>query len=141
MRPLFAYCDGSIKVNPGGRAVSAWVLRDADVLVSQETIDLGIKPGNTVNVAEYTAVEHVLIWLKTVDIDWDLLKIHTDSQLVVKQLNCEWQCLLPHLVAYRDRILAMCKEFKNQSKKITFEWIPREANFEADLLSKSLYES
>ena len=46
MRKLTAWCDGSIKVNPGGRAVGAWVLRDADVLVSQGTIDLGVKPNN-----------------------------------------------------------------------------------------------
>ena len=141
MRKLTAWCDGSIKVNPGGRAVGAWVLRDADVLVSQGTIDLGVKPGNTVNCAEYAAVEHLLIWIKATQVSWDLLEVNTDSKLVVKQLNAEWKCVYPHLIAYRDRINSICRELKLAHKKVTFRWIPREENKEADKLSKSLYES
>ncbi|MGD0396422.1 MAG: ribonuclease HI family protein [Nitrososphaerales archaeon] len=89
----------------------------------------------TNNYAEYTALVEVLKKLKELRTDADIV-IRSDSQLLVGQMSKGWGAkgggYLGKLKEARD----LLKEFGS----ITFEWIPREQNGEADLLSRIAYE-
>ena len=89
----------------------------------------------TNNYAEYTALVEVLRKLKDLKTEADVV-IRSDSQLLVGQMSKGWGAkgggYLEKLKEARD----LLKEFGS----VTFEWIPREQNEEADLLSRIAYE-
>ena len=89
----------------------------------------------TNNYAEYTALVEVLRKLKELKTEGDVV-IRSDSQLLVGQMSKGWAAkgggYLGKLKEARD----LLKEFGS----VTFEWIPREQNEEADLLSRIAYE-
>ena len=89
----------------------------------------------TNNYAEYTALVEVLRKLKELKAE-DNIVIRSDSQLLVGQMSKGWEAkgggYLGKLKEARD----LLKEFVS----ITFEWIPRERNGEADILSRIAYE-
>ena len=126
---LIAFVDGSCNPNPGGIAVSAFVIYDeSDTILAQDSqITQQNTPQATSNYAEYAAVLLLLKHLK----DWQgHLIIKSDSKLLVHQLRNEWQCKSPHLIQLRNAIWDM---------NIPFEilWIPRKQNQIADKLSKN----
>ena len=129
------YCDGSIQGGLGGWAVGGWVKKsDNGEVLGQGVVSLGQHPTNTNNCAEYAAVKSALEKLIEHGETGDVL-VHTDSKLVVCQLNKDWKCNYIHLRRYRDSIWALTKHFKS----VTFKWIPREQNKDADAVSRSLY--
>jgi len=89
----------------------------------------------TSNYAEYTALEQALSKLKNMGVEGDVL-IRSDSQLLVGQMSSGWKVkggmYIEKLKAVRD----LLKEFGS----VRFEWIPREQNEEADLLTRVAYE-
>lgn len=89
----------------------------------------------TNNYAEYTALVEVLRRLKELKAEGDIV-IRSDSQLLVGQMSKGWRVkgggYLGKLKEARDLL--------NEFGSITFEWIPRERNAEADLLSRIAYE-
>ena len=74
---------------------------------------------NTNNVAEYRAI---LFGLHKYP---EATEVCSDSQLVVKQLNGEYNVKQEHLRILRDRVLKRVKELKYE---VTFTWVPREEN-------------
>jgi ribonuclease HI len=88
----------------------------------------------TNNYAEYTALVEALEKLKEMRKRGDVL-IRSDSQLLVGQMSMGWEVkgggYLRKLKEARD----LLKEFGS----VTFEWVPREQNKEADLLSRIAY--
>jgi len=89
----------------------------------------------TNNYAEYTALVEVLKRLKELKTEGEVV-IRSDSQLLVGQMSKKWEAkgggYLGKLKEARD----LLKEFGS----VMFEWIPREQNEEADLLSRIAYE-
>ena len=89
----------------------------------------------TNNFAEYTALVEVLRKLKELKAEGEVL-IRSDSQLLVGQMSGKWEVkgggYLEKLKEARD----LLRDFGS----VTFEWIPRERNTEADLLSRIAYE-
>ena len=90
----------------------------------------------TSNYAEYTALAEALKKLKVLGIKGDVL-IRSDSRLLVGQMSEGWKVkggmYLSKLKEARD----LMREFGS----IRFEWIPREQNQEADVLTRIAYES
>lgn len=135
---MHVYCDGSIQGgNPGGWAVGGWVAKQhGDMPFARGAVDLGRKPGNTNNQAEYAAVEGALKSLsQTTSATDGAVVVFSDSQLVVNQLARKWQCGNPTLREYRQRIWELEKNFLS----VRYQWIPREENSEADAQSRTLY--
>jgi len=132
-----AFCDASIEGgNPGGHAVAAWVLKAPEGSVeAQDVIDLGSYPTVTNNIAEYTAVKGAVEYIAH-NLCSERVVVHTDSKLVVEQLNDHWGCYAPALKDLKDQILSAVEA---SSCLISFKWVPREENVEADTLSRSLY--
>tara|TARA_R110000851_G_scaffold177952_1_gene324851 strand:+ start:82 stop:504 length:423 start_codon:yes stop_codon:yes gene_type:complete len=134
------FCDGSIKGgNPGGHGVGGYVIKHINGKVVTGTVDLGKSPTMTNNVAEYSAVVAALEELVFQDhVGYSsTIAIHCDSKLVVWQCKDVWQCNNDRLMKMRDDIWMLCGLF---ACDITFTWIPREENTEADEVSRSLYE-
>jgi len=62
--------------------------------------------------------------------------VHGDSELVIRQMNGEYQVRAEHLKPYHDWLGQLAKSFR----KVGFRWVPREENTIADALSKRAVE-
>ena len=130
------YTDGAVEpVNPGGHGVGGWVIKENDEILSKGVLDLGQDPTMTNNRAEYCAVYGALKDMIHRGFVGKPIMLMTDSQLVVNQLNDKWGCRAPHLRTWRDMIWKLTESFSD----VSFHWIPREQNQEADEMSRSLY--
>ena len=91
-------------------------------------------PGITTNnEAEYEALEE---GLKRVISEFPTLKslvVMGDSQLVIKQVTCEWTVRNTRLKEYQKRIVALTRG----KLRVHYTHIPRELNGEADLLTRT----
>lgn len=135
---IYVYTDGACEPkNPGGHGVGGWVIKTRhDFLISKGAIDLGCGPEMTNNISEYGAVYGALQALLDEGAGGQSVTIMTDSKLVVEQLNDNWKCNHDHLRAWRDKIWNLVEHFG----EVSFQWIPREENEEADEMSRSLYQ-
>ncbi|MDG7007296.1 MAG: ribonuclease HI family protein [Nitrososphaerota archaeon] len=89
----------------------------------------------TSNFAEYTALAEALKRLKALGIDGDVL-VRSDSRLLVGHMSEGWKVKGGMYVEKLKEVRDLMKEFGS----IRFEWIPREQNREADLLTRIAYE-
>jgi probable phosphoglycerate mutase len=62
--------------------------------------------------------------------------VKSDSQLLVGQMSKGWKVKGGMYVAKLKEVRDLMKEFSS----VSFEWIPREANEEADLLTRVAYQ-
>ena len=85
----------------------------------------------TNNIAEYTAVLEALKIIKE-----ENLEFYLDSELAVKQLNKEYKVKNKEIKKIYEQIQELVK-----GRKVTFEWIPREENKEADALANQAIDS
>jgi len=118
--------------NPGTGTYGFVVYQDGKKLVEGQ----GLAGYNvTNNFAEYCALVEALRKVKELLIEGDVT-VRSDSQLLVGQMSKGWAVkgggYLEKLKEARDLV----KEFGS----IAFEWVPREKNQEADLLSRIAYE-
>jgi len=111
---LKIYTDGAARGNPGP-AASGYVMFEKDRLIKKSAKYIG-KATN--NIAEYTAVINALRSIP----NGKVVKIFSDSKLVVNQLNGTFKVKKPHLKKlYAKAKLIM---YKKNIKKI--EWVPRD---------------
>jgi ribonuclease HI len=89
----------------------------------------------TNNYAEYTALVEVLKRLKDLKTAGEVV-VRSDSQLLVGQMSKGWKVKGGGYTGKLKEARDLLKQFDS----ITFEWIPREQNEEADLLSRIAYE-
>lgn len=84
----------------------------------------------TNNQAEYMAC---YLWIKrAIEIWSDEIDFFADSKLVIEQLSWKWKIKKEEFKIINKDILDLIKK---NNIKITFNWIERERNFEADRLS------
>lgn len=93
---------------------------------------LGSGPGMTNNVAEYTAAIKAVEKAKS--LGFRRLDIRGDSQLAIKQMNGVFAVRSPRIVPLYRRLCQLV-----QGLNVTFDWVPREQNEEADQLSKKAF--
>ncbi len=89
----------------------------------------------TSNYAEYTALVEALTRLRALGVEGDIL-IRSDSQLLVGQMTSGWKVKGGMYVEKLKEAKDLVKDFGS----VRFEWIPREQNQEADLLTRIAYE-
>jgi len=89
----------------------------------------------TSNYAEYTALAEALKRLKTLGIEGDVL-VRSDSRLLVGQMSEGWKVKGGMYIGKLKEARDLIREFGS----ISFEWIPREQNEEADMLTRIAYE-
>jgi ribonuclease HI len=133
MADLIMYCDGLTEpTNPGGYACWAWCLLDGTVTVNQAYGCLGHGAGMTNNVAEYEAVIRALTFLQ--DQALDGVRVRTDAQLVVRQLQGVYAVRSPTIMPLYQRALLLVRAIQP-----VLEWVPREQNTRADALTREAY--
>lgn len=121
-----AYCDG--RGNAGTGACGAVVITEyGDYYTDAVKLD----PLSN-NQAEYQGVLLAIRLAKKHGVT--ILKIHSDSQLIVNQVNGKWKIKQAHLMPLRDLVWEEAKEFE----MIEITWIPREQNEEADVLCREI---
>lgn len=125
--------DGGSRGNPGP-AGSGAVLIDSETgsVLAEIAMFIGVA---TNNVAEYRAV------LAAVDVANEIvpeaeLLVRMDSKLVVEQMSGRWKVKNEGM---QDLFQSMQKSIG--SRKITFEWIPREQNGKADALANEAMDA
>jgi ribonuclease HI len=140
---LSVWCDGSVTGGPWGKkgntdpvhSWAGWFVKDQEGRVlHHHSLDLGTGPGRSGNFSEYLAVRSALFWLRSNGYTKEELLIHSDSQLVQRQLSGQYNVHDPRLLQLRDHVRELAKAFP----QVTYQWVRREENREADLLSKAL---
>ena len=89
----------------------------------------------TNNVAEYEALMAAARWLVDEGIEEKII-IKGDSELVIKQMKGEYRVTSATSKKYVPEIKRLL-----QGRDVSFSWVPREENEEADQLSRKGYEA
>ena len=144
------YFDGLCEpCNPGGVATSGYVIYQDGLRVKCDAQIIGEGEGMTNNVAEYSGLMHAARWVSAhVTIGAGEPEIETeatnkrekiiirgDSQLVINQMSGAWKVKSMTSQRFVPLIWELLDGYD-----VTFEWIPRDENAEADLLSAEAYK-
>jgi ribonuclease HI len=128
-----AYIDGLSQPKNPGVGTYGFVIYDGARRVAE---DSGLAGRDvTSNYAEYTALAEALKKLKGLGLLGDVL-VRSDSQLLVGQMSQGWKIKGGMYIGKLKEVRDLMEEFGS----IRFEWIPRERNQEADLLTRIAYE-
>ena len=125
--------DGACQPPRGGGVATYGFTVDGDRLRHEE-MGLAVPPWTesaTNNVAEYVAATRALEWLRAKAFRGTVLLLG-DSELVVKQMQGEYEVRSDRLRPYHEHLRRLVAEFD----EVRFQWIPREENERADALSK-----
>jgi ribonuclease HI len=133
---ITVYCDGLCEpVNPGGIACYGWVAYRGPQKLGEGCAEVARGPQATNNVAEYRALIAALRWLLTRGLTEEQVVTRSDSQLVVYQMQGRYAVKSPRVLPLHREAKKLARQFQS----IRFEWVPRERNEEADLLSRRAY--
>lgn len=124
---LIINTDGGARGNPGHGAAGYVVKDDSGRVLIKSGCYLGVTTNND---AEYQAITKALGAVLQKYHQVEEIEIKADSLLVIKQLNNEFKVKNNHLRELFDQI----KTQEKGIKKITYTHIPREQNYQADLL-------
>jgi len=126
MKSLTAHVDGAARGNPGPAGMGV-VLTDGEGNVVKEIAEpLGI---TTNNVAEYSALIRALEEARA--LGCSRITVHTDSELMARQLNGMYAVKAEHLLPLFRRALYLLAQFESATVTHT----RRENNRRADTLS------
>jgi ribonuclease HI len=120
--------------NPCGVAAYGYLIYRNGELIHKGFGAAGEGAGMTNNVAEYEGLKAAVQWLKDQGIS-ERIAIKGDSQLVIRQMKGEWKTSSATSRKYVPTIGRML-----EGMDVSFRWIPREENEEADRLSRVAYE-
>ena len=118
--------DGACEPNPGEMGIGVVVYDHKNEKVMELSEKCG--PG-TNNKAEYQALIRGLQELSKI-YNGSLL-VRGDNQLVIKQARNEWGVKQSDIIPLYDRV----KELEKKFEAVEYEWVKRDENKEADLLS------
>ena len=99
------FTDGASRGNPGPAAAAFVILRDKRILF-EDSLYLGIQTNNQ---AEYQAIINAL--QKVREYTEDSVIVHSDSELVIKQLNGDYLVNKAHLKTLRNEVFELKNEF------------------------------
>ena len=127
MSKLILFIDGACKGNPGAAGIGVLVTNEA----GETLTEIGENIGQTTNnVAEYKALIRGLQEAR--DRSAGSVLIHTDSQLMARQMEGRYKVNAPHLRALQQEAQALCRLFPGG---VTLTHILREGNARADQLA------
>ena len=118
--------DGASRGNPGAAAYGYVIKRDGQLLVEEA----GCLGEMTNNQAEYTALVRALEHALELRPD-DRVVVHSDSELMVKQLNGEYRVKNEELRPLYEEAVELASQFK---QPVAFRHVRREQNKRADEL-------
>jgi ribonuclease HI len=131
---IIVYFDGlCYPRNPGGVAAYGYLIHRDGELIQRGLGVVGEGKGMTNNVAEYEALKAAAQWIKDRGIE-DRIAFKGDSLLVVKQMKGEWKVRSATSRKYVPEIRKLLA-----GRDVSFVWVNREENEEADELSREAY--
>ncbi|MBX6372537.1 MAG: bifunctional RNase H/acid phosphatase [Acidothermus sp.] len=133
-RRLIVEADGGARGNPGPAGFGA-VVRDAATreVLAERSGFLGVA---TNNVAEYRGLIAGLQAAADIDPAAEV-EVRLDSRLLVEQMTGRWQVKHPDLRPLAGEAARLISRFP----KVTFTWVPREANAHADRLANAAMDA
>ncbi|MGE5552462.1 MAG: ribonuclease HI family protein [Betaproteobacteria bacterium] len=123
---IIIYTDGAARGNPGPAGIGYLIYDAEGNVLAQEAAYLG---ETTNNVAEYTALLRALE--RALELSAGPARVYSDSELMVRQLNGQYQVRQPHLIPLYQRARQLLAQFT----LVSVDHVPREENKEADRLS------
>jgi probable phosphoglycerate mutase len=134
-RPLrvVVEADGGARGNPGPAGWGA-VVREADT--GQVLLERSAAIGRaTNNVAEYGGLIAGLT--AAAELEATAVEVRMDSKLVIEQMTGRWKIKHPALRPLAAQAAALVRRFDT----VTWEWVPRERNREADRLANQAMDT
>jgi len=130
---IIGFTDGASRGNPGPGGVGIVLKDESGKILLKEKKFLG---NVTNNVAEYTALleclNHVKGLARTTGMSCTSLALHSDSELMVRQMNGEYKVKDAALKRLHDQ----ARDFLSSSGfEFSITHVPREENREADALA------
>jgi len=126
-----AYTDGAARGNPGPSAAAAVLMKGGQV-VAERSIYLG---HSTNNRAEY---EGALLALETAaELGATSLRIHTDSELIARQVRGQYKVKNIDLMPLREKVVSLAAKLE----KFAIVEIPRGNNSAADGLANAALDA
>jgi len=126
IKKVVIFTDGTAEPNPGPAAIGAIIKDEQGKLIT--SISQGIGQA-TNNQAEYRAIIAALE--NAISLGASQVDIHSDSELVVRQINGRYRVKNAALKPLYQRV----KQLQSQLKGFTITHIPRQQNIEADSLA------
>ena len=140
MAEIQVYFDGLCQpMNPGGVACYAFIIKSQDKVLYKEK-GIAADPFSkeaTNNVAEYTALLKALDWLISNKKEGQPVRVRGDSNLVISQISGKFKVKAKVLIPLFQKAAFLRKKFAD----ISFQWVPREENRDADKLSEEAYNN
>ena len=124
------FFDGSATPNPGDGGAGFQLLDDRGREVSSVSIRVRTYPV-TNNQAEYAAL--ILGMLEAEREGMKRIKIKGDSDLVIKQMQGEWNVSNQKMIPLNN----YANQIESRFKSVTYEWIPRDSNAVANELANN----
>ena len=128
---LNTYTDGGARGNPGPAATGIVIKNQAGKILAEYGEYLGKQ---TNNYAEYSALISAL--KKAKELHAKDVECVLDSELVAKQMKREYKVKEPGL----QKLFIQAYNATGQFKKVSFKYIPREKNKEADRLVNKILD-
>jgi ribonuclease HI len=135
---IILYFDGASRNNPHGPAAYGWVLYEMDkhgadgYRIASGSKYIGYNKSN--NQAEYAGLSAGLLYIRY-NIECFGLYVRGDSEIVINQMNGEYQVRSPNIIDYYNRATGLREDIDCQH--YSFRHISRDRNWEADQLAKS----
>lgn len=134
---LRVWIDGTCEpVNPGGTASYGVVVKHKEKILFSESKVVGNGAAMSNNVGEYSGLIAFLNWYIAEGIHRQVSKrpvIYSDSRMLIEQMSGEWRAMRGLYLPYY-RMAKVLIEKNNLD--LSYWWVPREQNEEADKLSK-----
>ena len=132
-RTVWVHFDGACEPPAGGGIATYGFVVEGEGLDHEEW-GPAVRPGAehaTNNVAEYVAAIRALEYVSSRGYQ-GRVEVLGDSQLVIRQMQGEYEVRAEHLKAYHAHLTTLSRRFS----QVEFRWLPREQNERADALSK-----
>ncbi|MDN5332272.1 MAG: ribonuclease [Tepidanaerobacteraceae bacterium] len=126
MERLKVYVDGASRGNPGNAGIGIVMLDENGNVVKEMSDYIG---QTTNNIAEYTALVTAL--KEALEMGCEEIEVFSDSELMVKQINGEYQIKNEGIRRLYSQVAQLVKEFKSFS----INHVKREYNKRADELA------
>ncbi len=126
MKRVIIYADGASRGNPGPAAIGVTIKDKQGRLITTIARSIGRATNNQ---AEYKAIIAALE--HAITLGANQVEIHSDSELVVRQINGEYRVKKATLKPLYQQV----KRLQSQLKSFTITHIPRQQNIEADNLA------
>jgi ribonuclease HI len=126
------YTDGACWGNPGISSAGMVIYDSENNEIFKGAVYLGQGTNNT---AEYSAILEGLLVAKRLDIK--NLKVFSDSELIIKQLNGEYKVKAENLKIYKDRITDIRRSFNS----VSFKHLRREFTDQPHKMAESILKN